>query len=513
MENSMTMEKYDYIIVGAGAAGCVIANRLTADRNMKILLLEAGGPDDDPRVADIGRSIQTYGTEMDWKFATTDQPGLLGRKMDFAQGKVLGGSTSINHMMYVRGNRLNYDSWRAQGNEGWGYTDVLPYFKQLEDYEGGASEYHGVGGPLNVRICPDMAERSEAFINAATELGYNGPDWDYNGARQEDGAGYLQFNVKLDGTRATAASAFLTPVMDCPNLTVTQQAEVTRLTMQGTRVTGVEYVKNGQTRQATAEREVILSAGAFQTPKLLMISGIGPADQLRSLGIPVVADLPGVGQNLHDHLQLFVVFRSNVDYPAPDLATGNVLFTRTHGDTTRAPNMQINFTPSVPKQYRAMLDFGGPASIFLAMMVQPNSVGQVRLRSANPQDQPVIDPNYLAHDAEIQMLTEGVKKIRELAATKAFAKAGLNGPELAPGPDTPMEPFIRSQAVTVWHPVGTCKMGHDGRAVVDPQLRVRGIEGLRVADASIMPNTVSGNTVAACFMIGEKAADMIRKGQ
>jgi choline dehydrogenase len=505
-----TQQPYDYIIVGAGASGSVLAHRLSTNPGTRVLLLEAGGQDNDPRITTITRSLETYGSELDWKFATEEQPGLAGRPLPFTQGRVLGGSTAINHMMYVRGNRLNYDQWNALGNDGWSYADVLPYFKRSEDYEGGASEYHGVGGPLNVRDCPDEPLRSPAFMAAADELGYDGPNWDYNGARQEDGAALLQFTVNKDGSRASAATAFLSPILDRPNLTVITQAEVSRLLLDGTRVVGVTYLHDGATQQAHAEREVIVSAGAFQSPKLLMLSGIGPAAQLREHTIPVVVDLPGVGQNLRDHLQAFVVYRTREDFPAPGLATGNALFLRTRsGMDAAAPDMQINFTPSIPTAFRPILDFGGPASIFLAMMVQPHSIGAVTLRSANPQDLPAINPNYLQQDIDVQILINGIKTIRDLAGTQALTTAGLSEFELAPGPDTELESYIRTQSTTLWHPVGTCKMGRDALAVVDPELRVYGVDGLRVVDAAIMPTIVSGNTLAACYMIGEKAADMI----
>lgn len=509
-----TQQPYDYIIIGAGASGSVVANRLSANPNTRVLLLEAGTDNnDDPRVTTISRSLETYGTDMDWKFATEEQSGLAGRPIPYTQGRALGGSSAINHMMYVRGSPLNYDHWNALGNEGWSYADVLPYFKRSEDYEGGASEYHGAGGPITVRDCPDEPLRSPAFMAAAQELGYDGPNWDYNGERQEDGAALLQFTVNKDGGRSSASSAFLTPVMARPNLTVATGAEATGLLLDGTKVVGVSYLHNGESQQTHAEQEVILSTGAFQSPKMLMLAGIGPAAQLQAHGIPVVVDLPGVGQNLRDHLQAFAVYRTREDFPAPGLATGNALFLRTRsGISAAAPDMQINFTPSVPTAFRSFLDFGGPASIFLSMMVQPYSVGEVTLRSANPQDAPVINPNYLQQNMDVQILVNGLQKIRELAATKALKEAGLSEFELAPGPDTDLETYVRTQATTLWHPVGTCKMGHDALAVVDPQLRVHGVEGLRIIDAAIMPYIVSGNTLAACYMIGEKGADLILNG-
>lgn len=501
-------QSFDYIVIGSGASGSIVASRLSADGNARVLLLEAGQPDTDPNIHDVGGFVQLWGSDLDWQIATAEQPGMNGRQIVINQGKVVGGSTAINAMMYVRGNPRNFDAWRDQGAEGWGYQDLLPYFKKSENYEGGASEYHGSGGPISVRDCPDEPMRSEAFLNGAVELGYDGPYWDYNGARQENGAGLLQFTINPDGSRCTTATAYLTPALERPNLTLRTGAQATRLLFDGKRVTGVEYRQDGQTRQANASQEVVISGGAFLSPKLLMLSGVGPADHLKEMGISVVVDLPGVGQNLQDHLQCPMVFRSKVDQEMPTLLTGNVLFVRTREDRKDAPpDLQLNFTPYVPKPLSPILDFGGPACIFLPILVQPDSIGEVKLRSADPQDPPVVNPNYLQEASDVQVFVEAARLIRSLTETKAFDK--LNGGELAPGSDAELEPFIRSQASTLWHPVGTCQMGNGENAVVDAHLRVRGVEGLRVADASVMPIVPSGNTVAGCFAIGEKAADLI----
>ena len=505
----MTSEAtFDYIIVGSGAAGCVLANRLSASGDLRVLLLEVGPPDTRAAIRDVGGFVSLWGSDLDWKFTTEAQPGLGGREVLINQGRVAGGSTSINAMMYVRGNRRDFDRWNDAARDGWGYDTVLPYFKKSEAYEGGASTYHGADGPLSVRDCPDEAARSEAFLNAAVELGYDGPAWDYNGARQEGGAGLLQFTITPAGARSSTAAAFLDPARDRSNLTVRYGAEVTRVLLQGTRAVGVAYVQGGQARQARAAREVIVSAGSFLSPKLLMLSGIGPAAQLRAHGIEVAADLPGVGQNLQDHLQLPVVYRTNIAPPQPTLLTGNVLFLRTRDDAEAVtPDLQLNFSPAVPRPLAPVLDFGGPACIFLPILVQPHSRGTVRLRSADPHDAPVINPNYLQHEADLQVFVEALKTIRALAGTKAFAD--LNGGELSPGPDGDVEAYIRAMSSTLWHPAGTCKMGHDETAVVDEHLRVHGIDGLRVADASIMPVVTSGNTNAATIMIGEKTADLM----
>ncbi|CAN5720659.1 GMC family oxidoreductase N-terminal domain-containing protein [soil metagenome] len=503
-------ETVDYVVVGAGATGSVVANRLSRDADTRVLMLEAGGPDTDPRISPVDALVQTWGSELDWALLTEPQPGMDGRQILINQGKVVGGSTSIHAMMWVRGHRSNFDAWRDGGGDGWGFDDVLEFFTTIEDYDGGASRYRGAGGPVRVRTCPDPAARSDAFMRAATELGYDGPAWDYNGERQENGAGPLQFTIDDDGARVSAASAYLHPVRERANLTIRTGAAASRLIVEGSRVVGVEYRQAGEAKRVFAEREVIVSAGAFMSPKLLMLSGIGPADALRAHGIDVVLDLPGVGQNLQDHLQLPVAFRSLVDAPSPGLLTGNVLFVDTRrASGTHAPDLQLNFTPSVPRPLAGVIDLGGPGCIFLPILVQPASVGEVRLRSADPDDAPVIDPRYLSDEADVAVFREALRLIRELSGTEALG--AVVGPELAPGTDADESGYIRSQTATLWHPAGTCRMGSRGDmgAVVDPELRVHGLESLRVADASVMPRVPSGNTQAACFMIGEKLAHMM----
>lgn len=508
----MAPRAYDYIIIGSGASGAVVANRLSADPGNSVLVLEAGAGDTSNKIRDLGGFVQLWGSELDWNFLTEPQPGLLGRQITINQGKVLGGSTAINAMMYVRGNPRDFDMWNALGADGWSYADVLPYFKQLENFAGGASEYHGAHGPLEVCVCPDPAMRSEHFLRGATELGYDGPDWDHNGERQENGSGLLHFHITRNGTRASAGSAFLAPIADRPNLTIETEAEVERIVIERARAVAVEYRQHGELRRVDVGREVIVSAGAFLSPKLLMLSGIGPAEHLKAVGVPVVADLPGVGQNLQDHLHLRVVFRSKLNLPNTELLTGNAIFVKTReGMRAAPPDLQLNFTPSVPKPLMPVLDFGGPVCVFLAILLQPFSRGEVTLRSANPRDTPRIDPKYLDCAADLDALLAGIQLCREIANTKTFS--ALNGGELFPGAAADLAEYARSQASTLWHPAGTCKMGYDRAAVVDPRLRVHGVEGLRVADASVMPVVTSGNTAAPCYMIGEKAAAMILNGR
>ncbi|BCM94228.1 putative GMC-type oxidoreductase [Abditibacteriota bacterium] len=504
----MTGSSFDFIIVGAGAAGCVVASRLSANPDVSVLLIEAGEGASNPNIADPQGFVSLWGSELDWKISTEAQTGATGREILINQGKVIGGSTSINALMWVRGNRRNFDEWAAQGATGWGYDDLLPIFKKVEDFTGKLSPVHGEGGPVCVQPNPDPDSRSDAFLNGAVELGYDGPDWDYNGERQENGAGVLQFSITRDNKRASSAQAYLDPASGRTNLTVITGAHVFRLDTEGSRVTGVSYSKDGQTHQVHVEREVVVCGGAFLSPKLLMLSGIGPAKHLSEVGIEVKADLPGVGQNLQDHLQLPVVYAGAAERPLPTLLTGNTMFVNTRTDRPDAPpDLQLNFTPAVPKPLAPVLNIPVPVGIFLPILIQPDSTGTLTLRSSDPNDAPRVHPNYLSEAADVQTFVKAIDLIRDIAGTKAMSEAYVA--EVVPGREADLEGFIRSQVTTIWHPAGTCRIGQDEQAVVDPQLRVRGFDNLRVADASVMPTVTSGNTQAACFVIGERAADLI----
>ncbi|MBW4669994.1 MAG: GMC family oxidoreductase N-terminal domain-containing protein [Cyanomargarita calcarea GSE-NOS-MK-12-04C] len=503
------MTQYDYVVIGAGSAGCVVANRLTEDPETTVLLLEAGGPDTKPEIHLPLDWTKLWGTEVDWAYFTEAEPHLNGRKIYCARGKVLGGTSSINAMIYIRGNPHDYDRWQDLGNLGWSYQDVLPYFKKSENQQRGASQFHGVDGLLNVTNPLAPAVTSQKFVEAAIALGYE-QNPDFNGAQQH-GAGLYQLTIK-DGKRQSTASAFLLPILNRPNLTVTTEALVTRLLFEGTRTVGVEYQHNGIIHQVRVNQEIILCAGAFDSPKLLMLSGIGPAEHLRSLGIPVVVDLPGVGKNLQDHLSVPVAHQST--QPLELAPTSNIaeagLFLHSESNLETAPDLQFFSGPVLwaPPAY-ARSGSGFSSTVCLN---HPQSRGSVSLRSASPQDSPLIQMNYLQSESDLQKLVAGVKIIRQLSQTDAFDE--FRGEEVAPGADKKsdeaLQAYVQEVCESIWHPVGTCKMGTDLFAVVDPQLRVRGVDGLRVVDASIMPIITTGNTNAPTIMIGEKAADLIK---
>lgn len=503
------MSQYDYAIIGAGSAGCVVANRLTEDGETTVLLLEAGNPATKPEIQAPSAWTSLLGTDVDWAYWTEPEPGLAGRKILCSRGKVVGGSSSINAMIYIRGNRQDFDHWQALGNPGWSYEEVLPYFKQAEHQQRGASAFHGVDGPLSVTDPSAPSVLNERFIDAATNLGYD-RNSDFNGAHQE-GAGLYQLTVK-DGKRHSAAAAYLVPILDRPNLTVQTGALVTRLLFEGTRAIGVEYLQQETLHQVYVSQEVVLSAGVFDSPKLLLLSGIGNANHLHTLDIPVIADLPGVGQNLQDHPLVGIGYQST--QALPQLApTSNLveagLFVHSSSNKT-TPDLQFLFSPALWVGSATSHDI--PGITLILGLVKPQSRGSVTLQSGNAATPPVIQVNYLQQEADLQALVNGIKIARQLAHANAFAE--IMGTELAPGldvtSDAAIAAYIRQAVNTFWHPVGTCKMGTDPMAVVDSELRVHGVEGLRVVDASIMPTITTGNTNAPTIMIGEKAAALIK---
>ncbi|OKH45245.1 choline dehydrogenase [Calothrix sp. HK-06] len=503
------MTHYDYIVIGAGSAGCVVANRLTEDSNTTVLLLEAGNPDTKPEIQIPAECLSLLGSDVDWSYFSEPEPYLNNRKIFCPRGKVLGGSSSINFMIYMRGNYQDYDHWESLGNPGWSYQHVLPYFKKSEHQQRGASEFHGMDGELSVTDLISPAVVSQRFVEAAVALGYaHNPD--VNGMQQE-GAGLYQLTIK-EGKRHSTATAFLVPILQRPNLTITTRALVTRLLFEGTRTIGVEYLHEGTLHQVRVNYEVILSAGAFDSPKLLMLSGIGNPEHVQGLGIPVVVDLPGVGQNLQDHPIVPVVHKATQDLHTA--STSSIaeagLFLHTQDNLDAAPDLQFLFGPIVfaPPGY----DHSGSGFTSLVCLTHPQNIGSVSLRSPDPKNAPIIRMNYLQSEADVQKLVVGIKLMRQLFHTSVFNE--FRGEELAPGADKQsdeaLEAYVREACSTVYHPVGTCKMGTDPMAVVDPELRVYGVEGLRVVDASIMPTITTGNTNAPTIMIGEKAADLIK---
>lgn len=504
-------DSFDFVVVGAGSAGCVLAHRLVTGSDARVLLLEAGGPDTRPEIhrEQLSSTLSLWAPgELDWGYATEPEPGLAGRSIPVLRGKVWGGCSSVNAMLHVRGNRRDYDGW---GVPGWSYREVLPYFKRSEDYEGGASEYRGTGGPLGVIRHADPTPVSQRLFAAGPQVGLRdaGPDFDYNAAEQEDTVFYYQANKTRSHERCSTAVAYLRPVLDRPNLTVRSRATATRILFEGGRAVGVEYVQDGRTRQARAEHEVIVSGGSYESPHLLLRSGIGDADELRRHGIDVVADLPGVGRNLQDHMILGVAYLSREEHPfEPTLIAETGFFTRTRGGDG-SPDLQMKFGGL--KFVDPAHDQEGPGFTFAPVLVQPRSTGSVALHPADPARNLVLRPNYLSDPADVETFLHGIELARALARTDALADVVKT--EIAPGPQVTsradLTDFVRRGAATLWHPVGTCALGEGEQSVVDPELRVHAVTGLRVADASVIPRIVAGNTNAACVMIGEKASDLV----
>ena len=522
---------YDFIVIGAGSAGCVLANRLTADGTHKVLLLEAGDKDSSPLIhMPNGVGVVIAGTKYNWQFDTDREPELNNREMFWPRGKGLGGSSSINGMVYIRGHAADYDSWRQQGNEGWSYDEVLPYFKKSMNQERGEDDYHGVGGPLNVKDGNSKMPVHQMFIDAGVEAGYPyNPD--FNGVEQE-GVGPIQL-TKIGNKRCSAARGYLTPIMGRTNLTVETDARLTRVVLEDGRATGVEYLHKGKLQSANASKEVLLSAGAVQSPQLLKLSGIGDAEELGSHGIDCLHHLPGVGENLQDHLDIVVQFHAdesatlqkfskwyNVAYaglrylllgdgPGTENAMEAGGFVKSRPDID-LPDLQLHFIPTF------MFDHGRkrenePGICMHVCQLRPASRGRVLLENADPLSNPKIQAGYLSARGDLEVMVEGVRIARRIFGMNSLGSIIGEEHSSSRGRETDEEiaEFVRDCAETIYHPVGTCKMGSDEMAVVDDQLRVKGLKGLRVIDASIMPTLVGGNTNAPVIMIAEKASDML----
>jgi choline dehydrogenase len=536
----MQQSGFDFIIVGAGSAGCVLANRLSADPKHRVLLLEAGGRDGNPlfRLPMLMGKLFQSGI-YNWHYHTEPVPTLNGRKLYWPRGKVLGGSSTINGMLYVRGNRHDYDRWAQMGNSGWSYEDVLPAFRRSEAHEQRRDGFHNPDGELTVTRSRGRNPLFDTFVEAGVAAGYKAND-DFNGAEQE-GFGKYDFTIR-DGKRWSTSFAFLRPALGRPNLVVETGAHLTRIVVENGRATGVEYAQGGEVKRASAGSEIVLSAGTVNSPQALLLSGIGPADDLKALGIDAVHDLPGVGKNMQDHVDCVMAWQCTKPVTLyKDLRADKIAFSVVEGmllgtgiTTTFpyeagafirsrpeliAPDVQLHFMPALeatanlhlpnPFRKRAIEDVHG--FTLRVGPVNPESRGEITLRSADPLDKPKIQPNYLATQFDIDTMIRGIRLTREVIAQKPFD--AYRGKEIAPGPEKLSEAdltqWLRATAMTTFHPVGTCKMGQDPMAVVDEKLRVRGIAGLRVADASIMPIISSGNTNAPAIMIGERCAQFI----
>ena len=504
------MDAYDFILVGAGSAGSVLARRLSERADVRVLVLEAGGTKAPPNVADPSLWYTLFGSAIDWGYSSVPQPGLNGRTTYEPRGKLLGGSSNLYIMMHIRGHPSDYDHWAYQGCPGWRYQDVLPYFKKLEHQEDATSPWAGKSGLLYVANAGlhEPNPTSAVFIEACQELGYPRTD-DFNGPQME-GAGWHHLNIK-QGKRQSTALAYLHAALKRPNVTLKANAQATRLLFDGRRCVGVEYRQNDEMQTAYADLEVIVSAGAIESPKLLLLSGIGAPAQLKQFGLPVVAELPGVGENFHNHVLTGVINEAAQPVPPPHQNLSESALFCSSRPGWPAPDLQIAFV-HVP--FNIIIGQGHPNSIsILPGVVRPLSRGWIRLASSNPLDKPLVNPNYLSEKADLERLVQGVKIARKIFGTRAFSRWVKQ--ELMPGPDIQTEAqlraFVRANADSYHHQAGSCRMGLDALAVVDPELRVHGVEGLRVADASVMPSVPSGNCHTGILMIAEKAADLIKR--
>ncbi|MEM7224134.1 MAG: choline dehydrogenase [Pseudomonadota bacterium] len=528
---------FDYVIVGAGSAGCTLAHRLSTEREVRVLLLEAGGWDRDPLIhIPLGWGKILQKRLHDWMYFCEPEENVGGRRVECARGKIVGGSSSVNAMAHVRGNRRDYDRWATEGLTGWSYAHLLPYFQRLETWEGGTDDFRGGEGPVHVQACKFADPLVEAFAAAGREAGYGWTD-DYNG-RSQDGFGRLQMTIKR-GRRQSAATAYLRPALGRANLTVLVKAQATRILLEGGRAVGIEYRHDGKLEKATAAREVILAGGVINSPQLLMLSGIGDPDGLGRHGIEVAAALPGVGQNFQDHVSTILMYARREPGPfhramrydriafamvqaylfrsgfAGDVPGGITCFLKSD-ESLEVPDIQLLFTaaPLGAKPYfEPFIKSFQDGFACRVVMLHPESRGRVELASSDPMDLALIRANFLGTERDQITMRRGVEIAREIAAQPAlepFIKA-----EIAPGADksdgAAIDAYIRAAAITVHHPLGTCRMGGDDdpASVVDPQLRVKGIEALRVVDASVMPEMISGNINAPVIAIAERAADLI----
>ncbi|HYC02510.1 MAG TPA: choline dehydrogenase [Azospirillaceae bacterium] len=523
---------YDYVIVGGGSAGCVMAARLSEDPDVRVCLLEAGPADKSAMIhMPFGILGMMRSKTLNWNYTTEPQRHLNGRRLFWPRGKTLGGSSASNAMIYIRGHAADYDSWEAEGNPGWGWRDVLPLFKRAENNERGADAWHGTGGPLNVADHLWRNPLSRTFVDAGVAAGHR-ENPDFNGPDQE-GFGFYQVTQK-GGQRCSAARGYLRD-RTRPNLTIVTGARATRILMERGRAVGVAYRQGREERTVRAEREVILSGGAINSPQLLLLSGIGPAGEIRRQGLPVVHELPGVGRNLQDHLDILLTHRESTNtsfgfsrhsagpqiralweyfMARKGMLTTNVAeaggFIKSDPGLDR-PDLQLHCVPSLLEDHGRKTVFGHGISIHVCQL-RPASRGRIGLKSPDPMADALIDPDYLSAPEDLAVLRRGLRLAREIMAAAPLAAISLG--EIAPAPgknsDADLDAAIRARAETIYHPVGTCRMGVDAQAVVDPELRVRGLDGLRVVDASIMPTLIGGNTNAPTIMIAEKASDLIR---